>query len=844
MSSAVHQPFAALPIANLNGDAVQTIVQQPVFIDKDGDAAIAAAEPLISLFVDLGWAGEPTDELGIDTGRGHITLSGALEVGVQILYDGTVIGTVSALDSFGMIVDFEVGVATTPVEELIHTLTYTNSADPSAIFERTISISALSENDTYFADTTVRVAPASVVFLDEGVETRTGTSANDTFAVSAYALDEGDTLDGDDGNDTLQLVGVGGDFDFRLFAELKNIEAIVGRTGDDFIVLTAQQVSGITAIDGGTGSDPNAEDDSLIITGGSVDFSGKTITNIESIGFASAAGSILTFDDKDLALKSYGYSTGLRVVLTGGSFTEDEREQLHGQGFKFVQDSTGTDIDEAPQISGLNGDRLYAVPQIPTFLDYGRNVVLSDDSAFIASLRVDVVDGSDALDRLGIDTTGTVGRDSSSAISVNGTQIGFISDETGSHLGISLNFRATPALIQELVRSLTYTSVGQTVETREISITLEDSTGNTTRSTVSVLPDEKPSQVNLTGSSVAEHTASGELVGTLSAVDANPDDTFIYSLSDDAGGRFKLDAAGTKVVVADGSKIDFEQTKMHTIVVRATDKAGNFRDQAFTIEVRDIPEAPGQVNLSGKSIAELAAGGEQVGVLSAVDPNPGDSVTYSLTDDAGGRFTLDASGTKLVVANGIKLDFEQSKTHTVSVRATDKAGHFTDQTFTIAVLDISPEVTDGTAGSDKIIAGASKDRLSGGFGNDTLNGGLGNDILTGGRDRDIFVFDSMLGKTNSVNKKSNLDTIVDFSFKDDTIHLAKSIFSTIKKGALAKGAFHVGSVAHDASDRIIYNKNTGALLYDKDGTGAKQAIQFAMLTGHPLKVSASDFLVI
>ncbi|WP_262296934.1 hypothetical protein [Microvirga sesbaniae] len=737
-------PLDALTIGNLDGDVVQTTVQEAVLIDRDGDATldlIDANEPLRSLIVDNSLGGDPTDRLGIDTSLGHITLSGDLEEGAKILYDGTVIGTISSLNSV-MWIDLEAGVTTTQVQELIHAVTYTNVSTSSDIFERAISIAVMSDDNMYVADMTVQVAPASVVFLEKGVEARTGTSADDTFAVSAVALDEGDTLDGDDGNDTLQFVGIGGDFDFRLLAELKNVEFIVGRTGDDTIVLTAQQMSGITAIDGGTGSDPDAESDTLVITGGPVDFSDKIITHIELIRFASAAGSVVTFDDKALALKTFAYQPGLKIVLSGDSFNPEERDQLHLQGFEFVQDISGTDSDEPPQISGLNGDRLYITPQRPVPLDYGRNAVLSDDSPFMRTLTIDVVNGSEALDRLGLDTIGKIARDATT-ITVNGTEIGHVSEETSSHLTISFSTSATPALVQELIRSLTYTSTGPTAAAREVKITLEDSFGNTTQATVTVVPDEKPTQVNFMGTAVNE----------------------------------------------------------------------------------------------------LAANGDQVGILSALDANPDDRVTFTLIDDAGGRFKLDASGRNVVVADGVKLDYEQASAHSITVRATDKAGQFTDQTFRIAVRDISTEITDGTGGDDRIVAGAGKDRLGGGLGNDTLNGGAGNDILTGGGGRDVFVFDSKLGKTNPANKKSNLDKIVDFSFTDDTIHLAKSIFSTIKKGALAKGAFHVGTAAHDASDRIIYNKNTGALLYDKDGTGAKQAVQFATLAGHPLKVSASDFFV-
>ncbi|WP_114945451.1 M10 family metallopeptidase C-terminal domain-containing protein [Microvirga calopogonii] len=136
------------------------------------------------------------------------------------------------------------------------------------------------------------------------------------------------------------------------------------------------------------------------------------------------------------------------------------------------------------------------------------------------------------------------------------------------------------------------------------------------------------------------------------------------------------------------------------------------------------------------------------------------------------------------------------------------------------------------------------DPLVGDGGNDRLSGGLGNDTLTGGAGADIFVFDAKLAKTNTLNKKQNLDRILDFVVADDTIHLAKSVFAKIaKKGVLKKGEFFVGSAAHDRDDRVIYNKKTGALFYDPDGTGAKEAIQVATLPKN-LKLTNLDFFVV
>ncbi len=231
-------------------------------------------------------------------------------------------------------------------------------------------------------------------------------------------------------------------------------------------------------------------------------------------------------------------------------------------------------------------------------------------------------------------------------------------------------------------------------------------------------------------------------------------------------------------------------------------------------------------------------------VLKAIDANAGDAFTYKLLDDAGGRFAI--SGGALVVADGSKLDFEQAASHSVTIRATDQTGRFVDQKITIAVTDVAVEtiagsdkddVSVGGANDDTIGGGLGNDRLSGGFGNDTLSGGGGKDMLTGGGGKDIFVFDTRL------DKKTNLDKIVDFNHRDDTIHLAKSVFSKIsKKGVLSKSAFWIGDKAHDASDRIFYDKKTGALFYDQDGNGAKAAIQFAILP-KKLSLAANDFFV-
>ena len=116
--------------------------------------------------------------------------------------------------------------------------------------------------------------------------------------------------------------------------------------------------------------------------------------------------------------------------------------------------------------------------------------------------------------------------------------------------------------------------------------------------------------------------------------------------------------------------------------------------------------------------------------------------------------------------------------------------------------------------------------LTGNAGSNLINGLLGNDTLIGGGGQDTFLFDSGLS--------ANIDTVADFDAANDRIRLDQSIFTAITAlGTLSAAAFFKGAAAHDADDRVIYNSATGDLLYDRDGTGAVAAVQFAHLNGAP-----------
>ncbi|EIM30399.1 calcium-binding protein [Microvirga lotononidis] len=143
----------------------------------------------------------------------------------------------------------------------------------------------------------------------------------------------------------------------------------------------------------------------------------------------------------------------------------------------------------------------------------------------------------------------------------------------------------------------------------------------------------------------------------------------------------------------------------------------------------------------------------------------------------------------------------------------------------------------GDSGNDILKGGDGHDTINGGSGNDVIYGGTGKDILTGGTGRDTFVFDTKLGK-------GEIDTIRDFNPWEDTIRLENAVFTNIgPKGHLAWNAFHYGTHAADADDRIIYDWFSGALYYDEDGAGGAAQVQFARIDKHVF-LTVNDFVII
>ncbi len=201
-----------------------------------------------------------------------------------------------------------------------------------------------------------------------------------------------------------------------------------------------------------------------------------------------------------------------------------------------------------------------------------------------------------------------------------------------------------------------------------------------------------PTDVNASANSIVENSANGSTVGiTASSSLGDGAGPIVYSLSDNAGGRFSINSNTGVVTVADATLLNYEINTSHSITIQASD--GNMvSTQSFTIAVANVIETtPADLNSASNTIAENASNGSAVGITVHAENVDGLTEVYSLTENAGGRFTINSSTGVVTVLDGTLLNYEANTSHVIKVRAT-AGSHKTEQTFTITLTNVAETV--------------------------------------------------------------------------------------------------------------------------------------------------------
>jgi len=165
--------------------------------------------------------------------------------------------------------------------------------------------------------------------------------------------------------------------------------------------------------------------------------------------------------------------------------------------------------------------------------------------------------------------------------------------------------------------------------------------------------------------SVQESAPRGTPILTFSATDPEQDViTFSISKGNEKN-AFAL--VGNKLVVADSSKIDFENQKSFSLTATASDGKLS-SDTTVTITVVDVNFVPAIENATF-SIVEKALAGTSVGTLVAKDAE-GDALTFSiLSGNEYGAFKIE--GSTIVIANTEKVEYKTTPVFNLTINVSD-----------------------------------------------------------------------------------------------------------------------------------------------------------------------------
>jgi Ca2+-binding RTX toxin-like protein len=259
------------------------------------------------------------------------------------------------------------------------------------------------------------------------------------------------------------------------------------------------------------------------------------------------------------------------------------------------------------------------------------------------------------------------------------------------------------------------------------------------------------------------------------------------------------------------------------------------------------------INLTGNEIAQRIDGNNGVNSINGSGGNDllfGQGGNDTMIGGAGGDTLNGGLGNDVyVLENGADGIADSGGIDTItSTISRSIAGYATVDNLTL--LNVAAALTgtgnnlanaiSGNNFNNTLLGGIGNDVIRGWNGADVLTGGHGIDTLIGGAQSDFFVLNAPLNIANR-------DVITDYSNvagNNDTFRLENAVMTQLGgAGALAANKFFAGAAAHDADDRIVYNKASGAVYYDSNGNAAGGSTLLAVISNKPTLTSA-DFVVI
>ncbi|MFN3718632.1 MAG: DUF5801 repeats-in-toxin domain-containing protein [Rhizobium rhizophilum] len=373
----------------------------------------------------------------------------------------------------------------------------------------------------------------------------------------------------------------------------------------------------------------------------------------------------------------YSFEAGLLVAKSGGATVFTLALSPDGKGtftlYKPLgQSDVNIDFSSIVRATDFDGDSIALATGKFVVTVVAPNVAPTDIALSAATVAENAAGAV-----IGTLTTTDPNAGNTHTYTVSDNRFEVVGNQLKLQTGVSLNYEAEP-------------TVNVTVMTKDGGNLSYSETFAITVTNV----NEKPTEITLSASTVAEN-AAGAVIGTLATTDPDAGDMHSYTVDDD---RFEV--VGGQLKLKDGVSLDHEVAASVNVTVTTTDVGGLSHDQTFAITVTNVNEKPTEITLSASTVAENAAGAV-IGALATMDPDAGDTHSYTVDDD---RFEV--LGGQLKLKDGVSLDHEVAASVNVTVTTTDAGGLSHDQTFAITVTNVNEKPTEITLSASTVAENA------------------------------------------------------------------------------------------------------------------------------------------
>ena len=224
----------------------------------------------------------------------------------------------------------------------------------------------------------------------------------------------------------------------------------------------------------------------------------------------------------------------------------------------------------------------------------------------------------------------------------------------------------------------------ETKNSYAVTVSVSDGNGGTDSITVTINVtdvNEYPpvfTDGNSATRTVAENTAANTNIGSaVAATDADTGDRLTYTLGGTNAAAFSI--VSTTGQLRTRAALNYETKSSYSVTVSVSDGNGESNSIPVTITVTDVSEKPSfGPDRIRRTVSENAAPGTKVGdPITAIDPDTGDTLTYSLRQGwwqgEAEAFRIDANTGQ--VYTKVALDYETQQAYDdLVVRATDSTG--------------------------------------------------------------------------------------------------------------------------------------------------------------------------